>query len=338
MAEYYTTQAGAGLKNGNDWANAFDEPALEVHLEGAGVAGDHHWIMDGTYTLDSDINSSARAGSAVSPISIIGVKAGTTNEPPVYSDWSRADADRPFFDCAVFEFRVGARYIIRNISLQGSDTNVLYVGNRSIVENCKIENDNGIAAAKRCLNMSIYSIAYNNEIFSTNTNGIYTTGFARIKFNYIHDMSQAAQGIGLNVVGDGVVAEFNIFDNCTTGVNSGNGHDDSTIDNNTFYGCDSAVLGTNGSAWVLVNNLFEGQTVDGFKWTTQTDNNFFWRNHGDDARNNDMWDLVAVTPSPFADHEVTVGNPLFTTPGADHSLQDTSPDIGVGMSITLGVG
>ena len=76
--------------------------------------------------------------------------------------------------------------------------------------------------------------------------------------------------------------------------------------------------------------------ADGFLWTTQTDINFFWNNHGDDTRCNDMWDGVDAT-TVFQDYEVTTGDPKFTTPGSDHSLQDTSPNIDAGMSIILGV-
>jgi len=333
----HCTPAGAGLKNGTTWANAFDEPALEVFLEGAVVAGDVIFIMDGAYTLDSDINCSARDGTKVSPIIIIGVRAGTVNEGAavVYADWSRAAADRPFFDGATFEIRTGDYYIVRNVQFQSSDTYTLVMGNACIVENCDCDND-AAAANKFALAELGLGIIVNNDISSANCNGLYIGANTQVYFNYIHDCPNAGRGIGVSNNGAFTKFAFNIFDNLTVGINAAADRCVGVL-NNTFYNVDTGIVETTADMWACINNLMEGNTTAGFSWAVQTDINFFWRNHGNDARCTDMWANVDIA-TVFQDYEVTAGDPLLTTPGVDHSLQDGSPCEGIGMSIIKGVG
>ena len=332
-AYFHVTATGAGTKSGNSWANAMDEPAFETHLEGAVVAGDVHFVMDGSYTLDSDIDSSARDGTTVSPIVIIGVKTGTTNEGAavVYSDWSRVAGDRPFFDGVTFTFKVGDYYVIRNIDFTSADNiAVVQAGAYSVVENCKFEDTFAAGVASGLSMQGAYGVIVNNEMLSTNNRGLTANSNSRVVFNYIHDTGN--QGI---VVTHAAVYAFNILDTCAIGIDGG-GFFGNTVLNNTFYETDVGVDETTGYSWVCINNIMEGNNTDGFKWTTQTDINFFWNNHGDDARCNDMWDLVDTT-TVFQDYEVSTGDPKFTTPGSDFSLQSDSPNIDNGMSIILGV-
>jgi len=332
---FHVTAAGAGDKSGDSWANAMDEAAFKAHLEGAVVAGDVHFVKDDTYTLDSSIDSSARSGTAVSPIVIIGVKSGTTNEGAnvAYSDWSRDAADRPFFDCVTFKITTGDYYVLRNLSLEGSDTEVLEVGLVNIVENCKGYNDSGVANHD-CLKTGTYGNVINCEIESESGDGIAAGSYSNVSFCYIHDCDNAGYA-GIKISSNICDLAFNILDNCAIGISSSS-RDVIQVLNHTFYGCGVDVNETNGYGWSCINNLHEGSTTDGYKWTTQTDINFFWKNHGNDARCNDMWDLVDTT-TVFQDYEVSTGDPKFTTPGSDFSLQDSSPNIDNGMGISLGV-
>ena len=85
-ATMYVTVAGAGTKAGTSWANAFGYAEWETDYEGSAEPGDIYYVEDGTYTLTSDF-STARDGTVDSYIKVIGVATGTTNEPPVSSDW-----------------------------------------------------------------------------------------------------------------------------------------------------------------------------------------------------------------------------------------------------------
>jgi len=334
---YHITDAGAGDKSGDSWGNAMDEPAFETHLEGAVVAGEVHFIKDGSYTLDSDIDSSARDGTAVSPTALIAVKAGTTNEGAnvVYSDWSRDASDRPFFDCNAYLFKVGDFHIVRNLDLEGADVRVLEVGVGGLVENCKSHNDDAVAGAQYALNGGANSAIINCEIISDTGWGSTLSSSGKFLFNYVHDTTDATRGYGYLMSGNSHTICFNVFDNCTNGIN-GTSDETTLVLNNTFYETDIGVSGTNGAGWVCINNIMEGNDTAGFKWTTQTDINFFWKNHGDDTRCTDMWDTVDTT-TVFQDYLVSTGDPKFTTPGSDFSLQSDSPNVGSGMSIELGV-
>jgi len=329
----------AGGGDGSSWdlagANAaYTEAELETFLEGAGVAGDVIFVKDSIFNLDSHVNSSARNGIAVSPIAIIGVKAGTTNVGAniVYSDWAVDAADRPFFDNVIFQFRVGDYYKIRNISFQGSESLNVVLGIAGLVENCKFENDIGVSSAYYCINIGNYGRIINCEVTSINSRGIKCGSYSTIKYNYIHDLPDAVNGIGI-VISHYPTIEFNIMDNMTIGV-SGGGLIVAKIINNTFYDCNTGISETIGCVWIIINNIFSDCTTAPMSWGTQIDNNFIWNNHIHNCGANVNIDETTC----FQDYEVTTGDPLFTNAGVDFLLQDTSPNLAAGMSIDLGVG
>ena len=332
----HAIQGGAGLKNGNDWANAYGEAELETFLEGAPV-GYVVFIMDGTYTLDSDIV--CVNATAVNPTALIGVKSGTVNEGAnvLYSDWARDAADRPLFNCgAAWDFTGGQYYDIRNIDFTGSVGGTLVqMGSYSITENCKATQSTAVAN-RIALQGQTEAALINCEATNPAGNGINCGLSGRAFFCYAHDCGN----IGFQMGNNGVFYAFNIADNCVDGFNVGS-RDYCVFLNNTVYDCDIGFSGTDGDSTISINNLLENCSADGFKWTTQLDSNFFWNNWGDDVRNNDMWDLVDET-TVFQDYPNNTvpltGDPLFVNPGVDHSLQDDSGCLGTGDGITLGVG
>ena len=332
--------ASAGGGDGSTWAlaganAAYTEAELEVFLEGAVVAGDIIFVKDGVYTFDSDYDFTLRDGTAVSPIAIIGVKAGTINVGAnvVYDDWARDAADRPFFDGVTFVFRTSDYNIIRNIDFQSAAAQTVYLEISDLVENCKFDNDFGASGARYALYTVSFPRVINCEFVTANCRGVNLSMGGIVLYNYFHDIPDGVNGWAIYMAGDNRSIAFNIFDNCAIGINSPN-RDQILALNNTFYGCGVAISETTGFNWVAINNLLEGCTADGFLWTTQTDSNFFWENHGDDARNVDMWDLVDTT-TIYQDYEVTAGDPLFNLPL--FTFPATSPCQDTGMSIELGV-
>lgn len=337
LTYHHVTAAGAGLKNGSSWANAMGEAEFETDLEGAVAGDDVYFVKAGTYTLDSAYDSSARSGTATAPISIIGVKAATTNEGAsvVYSDWGQG-ADRPFFDCATYQFKVGAYYIIRNIQIQGEAQYTMYTGTNCTVENCKFDQDIASSTNYYSLLVYDYSRVINCEFVSAKASGVflYNQG-CRAMFNYFHDMPDGTGGNACWCDAALMTIAFNVFDNVRVGVFTG-GYDYHAFLNNTFYDADTGVSGSDSYSCIAINNVMEANTADGFYWSTQSNINFFWDNHGDDARCTDMWDGVDTT-TIFQDYAVTTGDPKFTTAGSNFSLQTDSPCIDSGMSIGLGV-
>lgn len=337
---YHVTSSGAGDNSGDSWGNAMAESDFETHLEGSLAAGEVFFVKEGTYTLDSAYNFSANDGTAVSPISIIGVKSGTTNEGAnvVYTDWARAAANRPFFDTGTYKIQTGDYTHIRNISVQGDVSNVLHFGTYGLLENCKVEHDAATGQAEYCIYAPYAMRIINCEITAPNAYGIASEGGMILINSYIHDV-QGSTGYGVRLVGAGCCVAFNILDACKLGVDLG-ANNANPIFNNTFYDNDVDCNGTNGKGNVFINNLHESTNTDAYKYSTQTDNNFFWNNWGDDTRCNDMWDGVAsgTIYQDYVNISGTIsGDPSFTTAGSDFSLTSASDALNAGFSIELGV-
>lgn len=335
LGNRYMIQGGAGLRNGVGWANAFDEPAYEIWKEGVLLAGWAVWIMDGAYIADSDIDSNARDGTAVNPISEIGVKAGTTNEPPIHSDWSIDEADKPFFDMVTFTFRIGRYERVRNISFQGSNTFMVYGDYYDVFENCKFDND-WVASANR---MAIYTGGGNNKIYnceitSANCTGIRLFNACTVKWCYIHDCPDAAFGTGIFFFNGGNnIIEYNIIADCEIGI-EGSADLENLVDNNTFYRNTIGISETTGYMWSIINNSFTDCPGGGIVWGVETDCNFIWNNHYNNCGANVNVDNATL----WQDYEIVAGLALFTNPGVDFSVQAGSPLLNSAMSEILGVG
>ena len=328
-AFFHITPTGATTKTGATWATAMDMAAFITHLEGAVVAGDVHFIMDGSYTVTEDLDCTARDGAAGSPIVMIGVKSGTTNEGAnvVYSDWSRDAADRPFIDGGSYTFNLGDYYILRNLDFQTNTASGVYQGAYGYNENCKfmspVENANYATRSGRCHYI-------NCEMSSTGGFALRHGGSGLIMFCYFYDSPTGIYSASFST------CFGNIFDDNTIGIDALS-NIGLMILNNTLYGGSYGINSAAPYNIVTINNICEGQSVGGFRSTTQTDSNLYMYNHGDDTRCTDMW-IGIDTTTIFQDYEVTTGDPKFTTSGSDFSLQNDSPNLGAGMSIDLGVG
>lgn len=331
-ATMYVTPAGALGKTGANWANAMGEAEFEADLEANAEAGDIYYVAsgaaDGTsvpYTLDSAYDSSARDGTVVAPISIIGVKFGTTAEPPVLADWGAA-LDRPHFVCAANAVTFGDYYKLYNLSWTGTAASTVLTGTNARVYNCK--GANTYATARNALYVGAYGAVIKYEGTGANCWGLRLGSPALALFCYLHDCY-----LGINTAANNFLLS-NIIDTVTTGVFI---EDDLGIIaiNNTIYNSTTAISVGAGTG-IFINNIIDTAT-DGFLWTTQTDINFFAYNHeGNNVT--DMWDLVEEAVTAHKDNWVTSGDPDFTNEaGGDFSLEATSPCIDAGMAMSLGV-
>jgi len=331
----HVTPAGAGTKDGTTWAKAMGEAEFEAHLEGTVVAGDVYFVKEGTYTLDSAIDSSARDGTATAPIVIIGVKSATTNEGAnvAYSDWATG-ANRPFFDCATYQFSVGDYYVIRNIDFQGEASNMVSAGISCVIANCKFDQDYASSAARYSLYVLNYCIIIGCEFLSTKCNGVMLyNGGCRVLYCYFHDMPDTTGGLALRCDAAFETIAYNIFDTVYVGIYTGGYHYHSFI-NNTFYEAATGISGADSNTCLTLNTIFSDCDTDAIKWLTQTDINLFWNNNF--YNNGDDFDGVDET-TVFQDYAKVSGDPKFTTAGSDFSLDTGSPCLQTGMSIELGV-
>lgn len=325
---FHVTPAGAGTKSGADWTNAFGEPEFKAHIEGSGTAGYVYFIASGEYTLDSSINSGARAGTSVSPISLIGVKGGTTNVGAdiVYSDWARSPYDRPLFDTGALQIAVGSNYVIRNLRFTGASSFMLLLGYLDVVENCFFEGY-ASSAGLYIVGTNTNCIIINCGFTTPNTYGLYINN-GLCSFCYFYNINDSTYGRAITPTSESTISN-NIFNNCNEGIHL-SADIGVYIINNTFYLCGTAVSATTGFANAYINNILEGCRTNGFLSTTQEDLNFYSNNHGDDARNTDMWNGVDDS-GIFQDNGVSTGDPLFTASGT-FTLETGSPCIDTGLN------
>ena len=330
-ATMYVTPAGALGKTGADWANAMGEAEFEADLEAGAEAGDIYYVLAGTYTLDSPYDSSARVGTVVAPISIIGVKAATSAEPPAYSDWpSVGSADRPTFACGANTVIFGNYYKLFNLIFTTSAAAAIQTGTYCTVVNSKFTQGSGLARSTLVLNT--YSAAISCEFIGTSSEGIGLVGSngSRAFFCYFHEL-----GTGYRFGGYAEHALFNIFDTCSIIGLDVNSRAAGYAINNTFNDCATGIGITTGWAGGI-NNIFEGCTTDGVKATTAFNCGYWHRNHGDNARNTDMWDGIDEAIVAYMDNAVSTGDPLFDAANFNNSLQAGSPCQNNGLSAVLG--
>lgn len=332
-ATMYVTVAGAGTGDGLSWTNAFSFAQWETDLVTNSEPGDIYYVKAGTYTLPNSITSAAKDGTAVLPYAIIGVKAATTNVPPVLADWGTT-TDKPTFVCAAYTFTFGDYYKVYNCIFTGTATNVITAGAYCVIKNLKASNTY-TSTGRSALIAGSYSYVINCECQANDSGtqkgtGVLIGTYSKMIFCYIHDSL-----IGINLAA-GCVILYSIVDTCTTGIDV-TSDDYVMLMGNTFYNTTTAVSATDATSFAGINNIID-TTTDGFLWTTQTDSNFFAYNHEGNSVT-DMWDLVEESVTAYKDNHVTSGDPDFTDEAnGNFSLESTSPCINAGMAITLGVG
>ena len=89
MADVYMTVAGAGLKNGTDWDNAYDQTQMQAAADDVDVAGEILYVEADTYTVPAIIDLDQGTGTYVVRCGLIAVNKTTHVE----------DGSRAVFDC-----------------------------------------------------------------------------------------------------------------------------------------------------------------------------------------------------------------------------------------------
>lgn len=333
-ATMYVTAAGAGAKDGAAWASAMGEAEFEADLEGGAEAGDIYYVQAGTYTLDSAYDASARDGTAIAPISIIGVKAATTAEPPTYADWPTVgSSDRPSFACAANLVAFGDYYKLYNTIWTGSGANIVSFGNACVVYNMKSTNSG--TATKNALTGNTSIIFVCCEGTSPAGNAFSATGNGNfLIYCYLHDSTTL---VSLAVTTPYCTLLNTVLDTATTGIAMLATYGLRVV-NGIFYSCTTCVTATTSNADAFLNNIMDTAT-DAFKWTTQTDINTFWKNHQGNSvtRMYDTSTNKVASTLPHTDPAVSSGDPLFDgAAGGDFSLAAGSPCINNALTPTLG--
>lgn len=293
----YVTVTGAGDKGGSTWANAMGRAEWETDLEAPVSADDVYYVEEGTYTLTEDIDCSAIDGTSIAPIKIIGVKTGTSNEPPVFSDHAFTTA-RPLIAAGGNQWWFGDYWIIKNIRITTAETWGFRADAYSQFVNCKSTATGG--------SWAISSPGSNSKVSAceaeANIGGISLVANGRALACYVHDGS-----------GDGIVPQAGaVIFNCIIDNMTGDGIDLSTRDScvlihNTITGCGNGIAGTTANATVILNNIIAGCTV-GANWGDAYTDQYVDYNCWDNTD-----DTINITKG---DHAVT-GDPSINA-GADN--------------------
>lgn len=331
MANKYVTVAGAGTKDGTSWANAFGLAEWKTDLEASASAGDFYYVEGGTYTLTSSINATLD-GTRTNPITVIGVKAGTTAEPPTTADWANGD-DRPLIVAAGYQFTFDNYWIFRNFRVTITESNGFRADTGSIRINCSSNNSSDLDRP------AFFVQSQGQLIDSDGQAGGATKGRAcdhrnfssvRIIGCYLHD-----SGYGIyQTTAKRAVYLFNVIaniDNDGIRRNNGAGNQDAndSIINNTFYNCANGIYYDDSYGCNVMNNIIASCTT-GINWGVENKSNIYDYNNFHDCTT----DVTNVTKGPNA----TAFDPKFTNPSdGDFSLQPNSQCIGAGFSIELGV-
>lgn len=331
----YVAAGGAGAKDGAAWSSAYDEAAFETAIESGSLATDTiFFIKSGTYTLDSAYVMSVNGGYNL-PIVFIGVLSTTTNEGTsvVYSDWAFG-TDRPLFACAAYSITLTQYVYLKNIRFTTTANPGITMGGGNLIHTCKFTNGYNGSGQYAIVTANGFN-ALNCEFEgtgATKSSGVSGVGTSSLFVNCYFN----ALNYGINFTGaQGVVLNC-IFNTCVIGVEIADRYSMLLV-NNTFSACGTAVHASTAYRNMFINNLLEGCTTGGFVWTTQIDGNIWWENHGNDARNADMFNKVADT-TVHQDYALTSGDPLFVTAGSNFQLQAGSPCLLTGVQNLLAVG
>lgn len=341
---YHADTGGSGTAPYDTWAKAINTAdILESVLESTITDSDILYIKSNFTETGSHWDCNANDGTAILPITIIGVKAATTNEGAnvTFADWADANMsggadDRPTIAMGAYIFTTGDYWKLCNIILTGTATSVIVAGASCTFFNCKSTNSSG-TPTRIAFNGGAYTFIINCEGISTNGTAFTPAGSSRVLFSYAHDSS-----IGLAPGGNAIYILFNIFDTCTTGLSLA-GTDIHLVFNNVFYNSTTVVSATDSYSDQFINNIIDTAT-DAFVWTTQSDINFFWRNHEGndvtrmyDTTTNKVASTEGSSPIPHTDPAVSTGDPLFDgAAGGDFSLAAGSPCLNNALSPTLG--
>ena len=337
VTNYYVTPTGTGDRTqGLSWATSVSIDTFGVMLSSATNIindSDQVWVLAGDYTLGATIDARANDNISTGYVTIKAVKAGTTNEPPLPSDFV-VDMDPTFnplglvkIDNNGYAISFGSCVNVRGFSFTSFATSLLTFDQYSKLENCVIRYT-GTSVTTNAVNFGGNGFLINCRITGgSNCNGG-NAGGSNFFVNCNFDSLKTAiniKGVCVTIVG------CNFLKNTIVAVTIGTLHE-VFINNCSFFGNAQIITGSEGSHNVVARNLaVDSTTGSAFSWSTYMSGNRF--------------ENICISPTrnfypPFVNID-TVGtnavidlikeDPLFINPiDGNFALQHTSPCIGTG--------
>jgi hypothetical protein len=331
----YVTAAGAGVKDGTTWAKAMGSTEFITDLTGSAEPGDIYYIAEGSYSVTATCTVAAN-GTAALPITLIGVKSGTSNDPPVYADYAdtnlsvSATDERPVFACTIYLFTFTNYCKVYNLAFTGSGTSLVVTGTSNILYNVKSTNTG--VATRYAFNTGTMTTLIKCYGESTNGYGVYSVTFGCSML--FCDFAHMHTGIYINVNGPYATIAFCGFHDGITGINMLASYGIRIL-NCSFWGITNLVSASSASGAICINNALQW-AINGFIWTTQEDFSFFFNNHisNEGGGLTNPWVNVSTDP-PHEDPDVTSGELGWST---NFALSSTTTGRDTGMSASLNVG
>jgi hypothetical protein len=321
--DMYVTVAGAGAETGGTWADAFGYAEWETDAEGSSANGDIYYVEEGTYTLTSNFSTTSRGGSNTSGKKIIGVKSGTSAEPPTLSDWAYTSA-RPLITAAAYLWQMGTYWHVSSMSFTGTGNYVADFSGDSVIENCAFDNTSGS-------NFRSGGASGNRdrwigcEFQSLNGYGGASSTSTKYLDCYFHDSG----AVGCTTVGEETYVSC-VFDTSVIGLQS-NADSGITIIGCVFYGNTAHGINSYSTAasWIVANNIFDANGV-GWEVATTSESSYIDYNIWDNTT-----DVTNVTKGPNA----ITADPAMTDPaGQDFTVPAGSNALDAAHKLNTNIG
>jgi hypothetical protein len=329
VANKYITTTGSGSKTGADWANAYDLAAWNTYLGTlSSGAGDSFFFEEGTYTLTGNISYGALNGTNDTPFKIIGVKSGTTAEPPTQADWSDK-TDRPLFACGANLFVFNDDWQIYNCqyTASGSRDGVRLDGG-CLFYNVKVTLTGSSASNAAIAFGTFEGMAVGCELIASASRGIRGNEGSQV-FNCFFNTCL----VGVYMPNGNWAVVNNIFDDCgLRGIDLATNSDNNLIVNNTINDATRGIEYQSGATAVILNNALTNNSVEAIKHATASHTGGFidWNNYSGNTT-----DVTNVTKGGNA----TANAPSYTdAAGQDFSLGTSSAMREAGRPLDIGVG
>src|SRR4030042_2454383 len=226
-AAQYVHVDGSGTGNrtqGTGWADAIPLDTLSVVTFVPPIVV----FIRGNCTVTRNIDLSASDGTAINPISIIGVLGSTTHEGSsvVASDYSviTDTASMPYCNFQTYTLTLGDNYNTRGIKLTSSGANAITTGAENNIQECIIYNNYNSTAGRYCLLVNNYT-TINNCIFTAKKGASYGINIfgasIYIENCYFYDFTDATKGKAILISSTRSVITKCAFKNCIVGIDVG---------------------------------------------------------------------------------------------------------------------
>ncbi len=320
----YVTQAGGGVsQDGTDWDNAFSLTEWQNDVENNMEAGDIYYVAGGTYTLGGAWNT-ALSGDVnhFNMVHVIGVKSGTTAEPPTTADWAYLD-DRPLIAAGANTFTWEDDTIFRNLRVTTTAPEGFAVDDWCQFYNCKSTNSSGVGG-RAAFFTSLLCFAINCEGISTLGLSFQFSAFGNRAVNcYAHDSNK-----GILIQSNyGTYVGNIVANNTAVGIHlatAGAGFSGTVVHNNTIYNSTKGLLLNYAYNAIFYNNIIANNSMSGIEMSTENFSNY--RDYNCSFGNGD--DFVRATAGA---NSITT-DPLFMdAANGDFRLKANSPCINTGM-------